>query len=1771
VNQDKTCITDLSTCAVSSTAGDCSAQDNGYYLYVNQDNQEKTLYYYNNSYGGCNESTQPELGFYWNGRLYNSLVQCDTAGCRRMDIPIESETPSCSHHPFQFVDTGYTIVFCDGETPRPISTIAASSEEILIKGPVDSGAAADPAMTNSKKYYVFSPNVDGSSSLLFNGNFEGKKVVEGIECTCSNGVCDCDSSIPDEPTNTCDPTTGTNCVQSLPECYSLDADKACQLSKTITISNDGFCYSDGIIYKTKERKCVRGTNDERLMLLKSSPFDPLFFQEVPYGTDDVLIYDAFKKQTDTQIIDKNYLILEKFTSLEGIEFKNRYFYVCGSDGLCKIKKDVTEGCYPGIVYTLSPSDNYYRQDKLFCCSSSSLDSCDKESYSDVEYYLDALESSTSSKLIKCDYSNGCNLVDSGATETKNTYFLSSYKLIQCTPEKCEFLPDDAINYNYFLNGIDPNISYKLIDCLNGYDGSRCGNSYDRINGYYIYNMNQIYTYENYDFIDITSTIGTTCQPGKLVKLNSSGQEKLYICIDDKIENALEVKENGGYHYVSEGFPGATGGAVFLIEEDKVLIRYGSFTNDVRHDDQIMKITTCNSRNGCVTEDAVTEKGYAYLDGTDLTRQKIIICTATGCSSSSAKPNTGYINAGVKSDNGQYQEIISCEISNQRLRCNSNSMTQNIAVVDGTSEIGDNLYENVIICSYETPCQLLNKGGISATTYKSVYFSKYSSLSFNDKLIRCTSSGCGYVIDMLPLLGYLDGKSINEDNKFTKMIGCDKYCVDSDSKIGPNLYRDLYECDGENACQKINYSELITPDKTYISFVNENFDDYLVICNSAGCSNIHSGVLSKNTYSYYIDSFRPGYILRCSYSGCSSKEGKIDNDYFTYGYYLNPLLDSYIQCDASECERINTIGSTCSSNIGKLIKISDEETSNIYLCVSENKNDAVKVNDNEELVVVSTGFPGSNNKNVMVKINHFSVTLIQDDVAFINKDKDGNPTNKVTACKTRDGITECKTETGTTKTGYAYIDATEKSPNNKKYYSKIIVCNGSQCDNESNYSQGYYINALNPSKLIKGNSYNGIYYELKDGEESYYYLDNTVKNEAGNLSNIISCAKGGSQAEELTCTSHPSDIDESKGISEIYYNSKDKLIKCTTTGCSYIDKKRGIYLTKSANTILLLKNRYSNVESITINENCATEDDLGNIIYTNNNIKLCKTPSADNPEWIELSLINDTYYLLSGSLSKKLFSYSREVLLEISKGSVIVVEDPSIGYYFNNDKKIYIKYDDNTYQDISQSLETTCSGKAGKLAEMGESSSKKVYLCLSDADNEAVELVNSDEHYMVNSGFPKVENVKAVVMIKNNFVTIYEGTFINKIDANNLSLEVTICENKNSFNKYKCENEVATKFDYYLDEANKILYHVKDGKMEIVENPAYGYYLNKNEVLTYGYRKRSSNDISYYTVEWGRKINKKGSLSFIVNYDRSSGNVKSAKIDQETNASYFVKDNNERVLSRDYLSDISIFGSLNNYLVKYWKLVAKEGSLTLDNKKYNKRYLYANQSFKILKDCNTNNSNDLVEFKKSTANQFDLKCDMKYPRDSCSFNNLNIIKNKLYYYNDEGLTELSDIGFYISYDDEFVYHCSSPDHCEYFNEVPTECPFKNYGIPWVEENRFELCTYYDYKNGLKEFNGMDSDGKAYVLKINTISNENLMKYYNFIPKDKNNELLLIKYTNTKYKSYTVIENKTDNDIYYCVTNTKIYAKVSDINFSNCFDFYYRCKISPGEKICTIITN
>eukprot|EP00833_Pecoramyces_ruminatium_P010662 jgi/Orpsp1_1/1184694/evm.model.c7180000090611.1 len=209
---------------------------------------------------------------------------------------------------------------------------------------------------------------------------------------------------------------------------------------------------------------------------------------------------------------------------------------------------------------------------------------------------------------------------------------------------------------YFYNGL---ITLYYCD-----DSGKCNPVED--DGYFINDINEIYRKNNRGTTEISETLSNTCveHRGELVILGEE-EKKVYLCMDESDDNALEIKNNGGLHYI-EGFFGNN--AMVLIEDNSVIIQ----------------------------KDGDTNRNHVYIDGTN--PKNLITCSPQECTSSPGKVNYFYLDAFSKSSDNPFNKdyINKCEENGCFKIDFRNYYINNYSVIDGTSEIEDNLFKNIII-------------------------------------------------------------------------------------------------------------------------------------------------------------------------------------------------------------------------------------------------------------------------------------------------------------------------------------------------------------------------------------------------------------------------------------------------------------------------------------------------------------------------------------------------------------------------------------------------------------------------------------------------------------------------------------------------------------------------------------------------------------------------------------------------------------------------------------------------------------------------------------------------------------------------------------------------------------------------------------------------------------------------------------------------------------------------------------------------------------------
>eukprot|EP00833_Pecoramyces_ruminatium_P006311 jgi/Orpsp1_1/1180343/evm.model.c7180000073029.1 len=535
---------------------------------------------------------------------------------------------------------------------------------------------------------------------------------------------------------------------------------------------------------------------------------------------------------------------------------------------------------------------------------------------------------------------------------------------------------------------------------------------------------------------------------------------------------------------------------------------------------------CSFYYNCYTQDGDTNRNHVYIDGTN--SKNLITCSPQECTSSPGKVNYFYLDVFSKSSDNPFNKdyFNKCEENGCFKIDFRNYYINNYSVIDGTSEIEDNLFKNIIIGTN-------------------------NDFSNDNHLIEFTRQSCSYVSRIL-YAAYIHGNEMTADSHFKQIIICSYGCkslnngifLEANSRTKRNTYKNLYICKSEVGCYISEYYGINESDRNVLYF---NLDILIIKCISNDChllSNEAKEIRNYNNnieiYSYFIDGLDSQKIICCEVDYCTSvlleisTNDKYDNYIkFTYGYFFTVAEKQYFKCDNSGCneiviEEVNNY----SSSIGKLITLKKDKNfikKRLYLCINSDK--AIKIDHQGGIYLVESGFPGFTNKSVMVKIEGFRVTLISDQISYLNMDDDGNATNI------------------------------------------LIICTGN----------------------------------IKD--DSYEY--GRIIDDYGNHPNIIICTED-SVNGSIICTSSSTKTKQlENNLNYYYYYRKDNgFIRCNDLNCEIYNGNMGFIVVEYLNELKLIKimKYYRMVYVIITNqESCSDEDnDIGNIVLSDNIIKICKT-------------------------------------------------------------------------------------------------------------------------------------------------------------------------------------------------------------------------------------------------------------------------------------------------------------------------------------------------------------------------------------------------------------------------------------------------------------------------------------------------------------------------------------------------------------------------------------
>jgi len=779
-----------------------------------------------------------------------------------------------------------------------------------------------------------------------------------------------------------------------------------------------------------------------------------------------------------------------------------------------------------------------------------------------------------------------------------------------------------------------------------------------------------------------------------------------------------------------------GGQVKEVKLENLNLKGGQIIN-CGYDSYEKPLTKCslidNRYVNC--DNNVADIGY-YLNAVDDTKKTIIKCdSSTHCNIIS--PPTGYyININAEGNN-----VIECsgtceimEASNFNDNSNNieigSSITINMKegrIINGHKRRGENTEEDI-----ET-LQLIELGNEENIFGKNTYVLvnvKNNSVTLIESKGFFINGGEDH--DEYPIIKCTtttNCQKIGKDEYDIVKTSCSRSGVGNLIKSGNNVkHICLSTVDGS----EIDITE--TTETYYlITLPNDNtpfgVKDKPVLIKSGNNKVIPVDLSSITTSGYYINSgsdrtIKP--LIYCSNPGPQISCTKISSN---NGYYLN--LDNnngnypLIQCINNSCSPVDvsSLKSSCKESAnGTPINV----LGNIYFCPTTNYGETVKLDKSGVYfyfvnMLKETHTPffnkekiGSDNVNVLVKIEKDSITVISSPIGYFRNS--GKESSEYPIIKCLNGNCETITKSGindkttcdksgeliydTAESGYKFCYDKTKSPDDltsENYYFMEIsenqfssFTNGFTMNNgilirisvgavELIYDDGYYVES--DSKLI--------YCENKSCNTKAFAEDQFYLNAAHGNKPIIKCI------DEHSC-----EISEG-ALNSYYFNNGDgnSLIYCESiNNCSIILNPTNGYYKNSGNEGNIIKCDLNNCVDISTSDNAnsgnvvsdCSDTSGGNLMATN--LYLCNGDSNNSLDSIDMT--KTLYYLIrigngntspfkASSSSLRTRSEVQTILVNSGNNAVFQVNNPRNGYYLSdaNNSKL-IQYLDGEYTEIA---------------------------------------------------------------------------------------------------------------------------------------------------------------------------------------------------------------------------------------------------------------------------------------------------------------------------------------------------------------------------------------------------------------------------------------------------------------------------------------------------------
>jgi len=1015
--------------------GDCSCQGGsteyceegfGYFL------DGTDLYHYTDQ---CEKQTKPSPGYYWNRNRYNQVVMCDDTKSQTCSPVVEFVSECHEDNKYQFIDTGYNIMFCD-DSANPVLL-----SDLPFEGPAFVQGRPETPFPNPNYYYRMTSNgVSFNVDTSYSNDIE---IINDEYYTCVNGICSKGKvCVPS------DPQTLDNCTE---EGYYLEKSilYKCTLSdgKMECVSKNG---SLGYFRAANGKDVIQCGYDDQ----GNHRCDKVYIldaEDAPCEEGAILPTSSLKLCIDSTNDHAIELFKKETTSKEYIPYNFLYADYLGSKGkYYAISIGETES-----IPTANKKDeilfNTVYKTIIKCVKSEMLCTGTQE----VGYYF-----TSDSKMVECiavpsdctfddpdectPEPNQCEIVDTAL----DGYYInkaseSTKELISCTSSTPDGVTTNSCTLDtqqdkrgYYLAGTDPfNIIYCDEDHCEKIKATRKGFFYNTS-----YNSYVICASDAVDGITCKRGEDTTCsvanQYGVVVKRTSSSSSNLVFCQGTTTEVGLSSSTTPTYYVVSGitsdgsiNYPASFIGT----QEEKIVIRVDPYST-VQYEDNTGAICIDNNgklKNPCGQGDTQ----YVCPSALNKCESKVIgACDPTTNGQENWGNCLGYYYVGSTST------LYSCQ----------RTYDSETGVSSPSCEPLNNKVGYFVNSDPDSPLKY-----VKCTTDGAATNPSYRCIGLNDPNNggTCTSTTVGSLI---------------------KSKGTIKLCLDESNDHAIELFKEdvtttaylpekfLKTSITSNTLYQV--VEVTSKDVLPKTLGADDGGNYLFNGQIMKCSGNSDECTKTILNGYYISKDEPQKLIVCSNGICESKSAE-------YGYYVNAITDiataKYIKCTSHGCIALGEPDVTSCSSFedgiepkGNLIKEVDFEGKfkAIKLCIDYDDENAISVfngdnnNGSDSTTPTENYYIQANAFDAMAQANKYYLLSIGEKAVVPQKiNNSGNylsPNKKVMVC-VKDAI-ECEM---VSQEGY-YLSQEDEN--------QTIRCNeNNECEMET--SLGYFKKAIPDSK------------------------------------------------------------------------------------------------------------------------------------------------------------------------------------------------------------------------------------------------------------------------------------------------------------------------------------------------------------------------------------------------------------------------------------------------------------------------------------------------------------------------------------------------------------------------------------------------------------------------------------------------------------------------------------------------------------------------------------